>query len=81
MIWVLPGVVVVVLAVPVVLAMRRCAVEASSLRRSLGDLADLAPLVRDLQLEAAALASDVPVALRRRSVVAPPGRPALPPAS
>jgi hypothetical protein len=74
-------VVLALLAVPVVLALRRTVAEASALRRSLSELSDVAPLVRQLQLEAAALASEVPVALRRRSVVAgaeqgvlPPGR-------
>ena len=71
MIWLLPGVVVLVLAGPVVLAVRRCASEASALRGSLASLADLSPSVRQLQLEAAALVAEVPVALRRRSVVAP----------
>lgn len=69
--WLIPGVLFVVLAVPVVLALRRCVAEASALRRSLSALAELAPSVRQVQLEASALAAEVPVALRRRSVVAP----------
>ena len=71
MIWVLPWVVAVLLALPVVLALRRCVAEASALRRSLTALAELAPAVRDVQREASLLAAEVPVALRRRSVVAP----------
>ena len=71
MIWVLPGVVAVLLALPVVVALRRCVAEASALRGSLSALAELAPSVRQVQLEASALAAEVPVALRRRSVVAP----------
>lgn len=71
MIWVLPGVVAVLLALPVVLSLRRCVAEASALRRSLAALAELAPAVREVQQSAALLAAEVPAALRRRSVVAP----------
>ena len=78
MIWALPGVVFALLALPVVLALRRCVAEASALRRSLVDLSDLGAPLAALRLEAEALASDVPVALRRRSVVAGAGQGALP---
>lgn len=72
MIWVaLPGVVFALLALPVVLALRRCVAEASALRRSLGELADLREPIVALQADAAALGAEVPVVLRRRSVVAP----------
>lgn len=71
MIWVAPGVVAVLLALPVVLALRRCVAEAAALRRSLSALAELAPAFREVQQSASALAAEVPVALRRRSVVAP----------
>ena len=81
MIWLLPGVVLVVVAVPVVLAMRRCAAEASALRRSLSDLADLRSPVAALRLEVEALVSEVPVAVRRRSVVAGREQGVLPPGS
>ena len=81
MIWVAPGVVALLLALPVVLALRRCVAEVSALRRSLGALAELAPAIGEVQREAAALAAEVPVALRRRSVVAPESGRELAPAS
>ena len=81
MIWVLPGVVAVLLALPVVLALRRCVAEASALRRSLSELAELAPSVRQVQLEAAAFAAAAPLVLRRRSVVDPGLEAFEPPAS
>ena len=78
MIWVAPGVVAVLLALPVVLAFRRCAADASALRRSLSELAELRVPVSALRLEVEAFAGEVPVALRRRSVVAAPARGELP---
>jgi hypothetical protein len=72
--WFVPGVVLVVLAVPVVLAMRRCATEAVALRRSLGALADLRAPLAELRGDVESLRAGVP-AVRGRS------RPALPPAS
>ena len=74
MIWVLPGVILVVVAVPVILAMRRCAVEAVALRRSLGALADLRDPLVELRSDVESLRAGVPV-VRGRT------RPALPPAS
>ena len=71
MIWVAPAVVLAVLGVPVVVALRRCVAEASALRRSLSGLAELREPVVALQVDAAALRAEVPIALRRRSVVAP----------
>ena len=65
MIWFLPGVVLALLALPVVLALRRCVAEASALRRSLSALAEVTPLVRQLQVEAAALASELAASRRR----------------
>lgn len=60
MIWVVPGVVAVVLALPVVLALRRCSREAAALRRSLGALRELAPAVAELRDDVSALRAGVP---------------------
>ena len=74
MIWLLPGVVAAVVALPVVLAMRRCAVEAVALRRSLGAVAELREPLVELRADVESLRAGVPVVRGR-------GRPALPPAS
>ena len=71
MIWVAPGVVLVLVAVPMLLALRRCAAEASALRRSLGGLTELRQPIAELRGDVEALRREVPVTLRRRSVVAP----------
>ena len=76
----LPAAVAVLLVVPVLVAVKRCVAEAAALRASLGTLGELAPGIRQVRLEAAALAAEVPLVLRRRSVVAPDTAPELPPA-
>lgn len=68
MIWVAPGVVLALLALPVVLALRRCVAEASALRRSLGAMSELREPLSALQIEAASLRDGVPRALRRRGL-------------
>jgi hypothetical protein len=73
-IWIAPGMVLAVLAVPVVLAMRRCATEAVALRRALGALSDLREPIVELRADVDSLRAGVPVVRGRR-------RPALPPAS
>lgn len=73
MLWVVPVGIAVVMAVPVILGIRRTAAEAAALRRSLGAFAELRGPVEELRSEARAVAARVPE-LQLRT------RPALPPA-
>lgn len=59
-------------ALPVVLALRRCSREAAALRQSLGTLGELAPAVAELRAEVDLLRSGVPpLRGRARPVVRP----------
>lgn len=61
MIWVIPAAVFAVLAVPVVLAVRRCVAEAAALGRSLSALSELVPAARELQADVAQLRAGIPL--------------------
>ena len=73
MIWLAPGVVLLVLALPVLLAARRCAAEAKALAGSMRQLGDLAPAVRELQDDVVALRHGVPAVRGRTRPARPPG--------
>ena len=73
MLWVVPVGIAVVMAVPIVLGLRRIAADARALQRSLASFAELRAPVSELSVEARAVAARVPE-LRLRT------RPALPPA-
>jgi cytochrome c-type biogenesis protein CcmH/NrfF len=71
--WAVPVVILIVMALPVVLGLRRVASDARALQRSLASFAELRSPISELSAEARAVASKVPE-LRLRT------RPALPPA-
>ena len=74
MIWAVPVGIAVVMALPIVQAVRRVSREAAALRRAMASFAELGPAVRELSDEARAAVGRVPE-LKVRA------RPTVPPAS